>query len=83
MTIQSWSMIFKKKNVALFEANPHFIENHTSYYYAALYNFMICCRRTGRHEELIEGIKKNQNTNQTIPLSGTQSHLCLLSGNQI
>lgn len=49
---------FKKKNVALFEANPHFIENHTSYYYAALYNLLICCRRTGRHKELISGIRK-------------------------
>ncbi len=58
---------FKKKNVALFEANPHFIENHTSYYYAALYNFMICCRRTGRHEELIEGIKKIKTLTRQYP----------------
>ena len=49
---------FKKKNVALFEANPHFIENHASYYYAALYNFLICCRRIGKHEELVSGIEK-------------------------
>lgn len=49
---------YKKKNVALFESNPHFIENHTSYYYAALYNFLICCRRTGRHQELFDGIQK-------------------------
>ena len=49
---------FKKKNVDLFEANPHFIDNHTSYYYAALYNFLICCRRAGKDEELVAGIKK-------------------------
>ena len=58
---------FKKKNVNLFESNPHFIENHTSYYYAALYNFLICCRRTGRHEELIEGINKIKALTEQYP----------------
>ena len=49
---------FKKKNVELFETNPHFIENHTSYYYAALFNFLICCRKIGKNDELIQGIQK-------------------------
>jgi len=49
---------FKKKNVELFETNPHFIENHTSYYYAALFNFLICCRKIGKNDELIRGIQK-------------------------
>lgn len=58
---------FKKKNVDLFESNPHFIENHTSYYYAALYNFLICCRRTGRHQELHDGIQKIKALTQQYP----------------
>ncbi len=58
---------FKKKNVDLFEASPHFIENHTSYYYAALYNYMICCRRTGRHKELIDGIEKIKSLTKAYP----------------
>lgn len=58
---------FKKKNVALFESNPHFIENHTSYYYAALYNFLICCRRVGKHEELKSGIEKIKTLTKEYP----------------
>jgi len=58
---------FKKKNVDLFEANPHFIENHTSYYYAALYNFLICCRRLGKNEELENGIEKIKNLTKEYP----------------
>lgn len=58
---------FKKKNVDLFEANPHFIENHTSHYYAALYNFLICCRRNGKHEEMENGIEKIKNLTKEYP----------------
>jgi hypothetical protein len=58
---------FKKKNVVLFETNPHFIENHTSYYYAALYNFLICCRRTGRYDELMTGIQKIKSLTAEYP----------------
>jgi len=58
---------YKKKNVVLFETNPHFIENHTSYYYAALYNFLICCRRTGKHDELESGIEKIKTLTKEYP----------------
>ena len=58
---------FKKKNVELFETNPHFIENHTSYYYAALFNFLTCCRKIGKNEELIQGIQKIKNLTNEYP----------------
>lgn len=58
---------YKKKNVTLFESSPHFIENHTSYYYAALYNFLICCRRNGKHEELEAGITKIKTLTKEYP----------------
>lgn len=49
---------FKKRNVELFESNAHFIENHSSYFYAALYNYLISCRKLGKYEELENGIEK-------------------------
>ncbi len=58
---------FKKKNVELFETNPHFIENHTSYYYAALFNFLICCRKIGKNDELIQGIQKIKDLTEKYP----------------
>ncbi len=58
---------FKKKNVELFETNPHFIENHTSYYYAALFNFLTCCRKIGKNDELIQGIQKIKNLTNEYP----------------
>ncbi len=58
---------FKKKNVDLFESNKHFIENHSSYYYAALYNYLICCKRTGRYEALENGLKKIKAFAKTYP----------------
>lgn len=58
---------FKKLNVDLFEKTPHFIENHTSYYFAALYNFLICCRKLGRHAELKNGIEKIKDLTQKYP----------------
>jgi hypothetical protein len=58
---------FKKKNVDLFEANPHFIENHSSYYYAALYNYLISCRKLGKYDELEEGIEKIKSFTKQYP----------------
>ena len=58
---------FKKKNVELFETHPHFIENHTSYYYAALFNFLICCRKIGKNDELIQGIQKIKDLTNEYP----------------
>ena len=58
---------FKKKNVELFETNPHFIENHTSYYYAALFNFLICCRKIGKNDELLKGIQKIKDLTNEYP----------------
>ncbi len=43
---------FKKKNIKLFEDNPHFIENNAGFYFAAIFNFLICLRRLEQEEEL-------------------------------
>lgn len=59
--------LFKKRNVELFENNPHFIENHTSYYYAALFNFLICCRKMGKNSELNQGIQKIKDLTDAYP----------------
>lgn len=64
---QDKEYFFKRKNVDLFETNPNFIENHTSYYYAALYNYLISCRKLGKDEELKSGIKKIKELTKKYP----------------
>ncbi len=60
--------LFKKKNVELFEENPHFIENHGSFYYAALYNYLIACRKLGKKAAFAEGIRKIKELARQQPL---------------
>lgn len=47
---------YKKNNVALFEAHPYFIKNNAGFYFAALFNFLICCRRLNYFDELESGL---------------------------
>ena len=50
--------LYKKKNVKLFENQPHFIENHTRLYFAALFNNLSLSMSLGKIKELESGIKK-------------------------
>jgi len=49
---------YKKRNVELFDQHSNLIENNGSTYFAALYNYLVCCRVQKRYEELEEGLVK-------------------------
>lgn len=48
---------YKKENVELFQNHPHLIDSNTNTYFAAQYNFLVCCRSTGKRNELMAGLK--------------------------
>ncbi len=58
---------YKKNNVALFEAHPYFIKNNPGFYFAALFNFMICCRRLKYFDELEKGLVSIKELLQQYP----------------
>lgn len=47
---------FKKENVQLFLDSPHLISENVNTYFAAQYNFLVCCRANGRRNELKAGL---------------------------
>ncbi len=58
---------YKKSNVELFEANPHFIKSNAGFYFAALFNFLVCCRRLNRFKELEAGLLRIKALLQQAP----------------
>ena len=58
---------YKKSNVELFEAHPYFIKSNAGFYFAALFNFLVCCRRLNRFEELEAGLKRIKALLQQYP----------------
>ena len=58
---------YKKNNVSLFEANPHFIKSNAGFYFAALFNFLVCCRRLNRSAELESGLLRIKALLQQAP----------------
>ena len=49
---------YKKRNVDLFEEHSTLIENNGSTYFAALYNYLVCCRAQKKYAELDAGLIK-------------------------
>jgi len=47
---------FKKANVDLFKQYNHLVKNNIHTYFAALYNFLVCCRSLKKEAELQEGL---------------------------
>lgn len=59
---------FKQSNVLLFEKHPYFIKNNAGFYFAALFNFLVCCRRLERFEELEKGLVQIKELVQQYPV---------------
>ena len=57
----------KKKLLDLFHAHPHFRENNPEQYWAAYYNFINCCSRASKEEELVLSIKELKKFTEEIP----------------
>ena len=47
---------YKKANVDLFLKNPTLIQHSPGTYFAAFYNYLVCCRSQGRKKELHDGL---------------------------
>lgn len=58
---------YKQKNIQLFESHPYFIKNNAGFYFAALFNYMACCRRLNRFDELEAGLVSIKELIQQYP----------------
>ena len=58
---------YKKKILDLFTKYPHFIEINRKKYWAAYFNYLNCCLRTERSNELLDGIKKLKEFTEEYP----------------
>ncbi|NNE30191.1 MAG: hypothetical protein HKN16_11175 [Saprospiraceae bacterium] len=58
---------YKKANVDLFIHNPNLIQHSPGTYFAAFYNYLVCCRAQGRKKELHEGLTKIKDLFKTYP----------------
>lgn len=58
---------FKKNLIDLFHAHPHFTENNPEQYWAAYYNFINCCSRAEKEQEMILSIKELKKFTDKIP----------------
>jgi len=58
---------FKKSLLSLFDDHPHFKENNPEQYWAAYYNFINCCSRCGKEEELLLSIEELKKFTETVP----------------
>ena len=58
---------FKKNLLSLFDAHKHFIENNPDQYWAAYYNYINCCSRAQKEEELLSSIEELKKFTETIP----------------